>query len=91
MSGTDYHPIRSKPVAAILEGMAGHLDESPCGMIAARLANLRLGDNQHAEGSPIGLPSTHTQSEAAALLNVGTSTVKRAAWIDQISKAQLVL
>lgn len=55
-----------------------HLDESQRGMIAARLANLKHGTNQHGEDSPIGLSSSHTQSEAAALLNVGTSTVKRA-------------
>jgi ParB-like chromosome segregation protein Spo0J len=54
-----------------------HLDESQRGMIAARLANLRDGVRSDRQGSSIGLP-THTQSEAAALLNVGTSTVKRA-------------
>ena len=52
-----------------------HLDESQRGMIAARLADMARGRPE--SNSPIGL-FTHTQSEAAALLNVGTSTVKRA-------------
>lgn len=48
-----------------------HLDESQRGMIAARLANLPA--YRPSGSSPIGLV-TATQSEAAALLNVGTSS-----------------
>jgi hypothetical protein len=51
-----------------------HLDESQRAMVAARLATLQKGANQH---GPIGLPSV-TQSEAASKLNVGERSVKRA-------------
>jgi ParB-like chromosome segregation protein Spo0J len=49
-----------------------HLDESQRAMVAAKLATLRRGDNQH---SPIGEPS---QAKAAELLNVGKRSVERA-------------
>ena len=60
-------------IAAAAGTSAGHLDESQRGMIAARLANLRHGLRSDRQDSPIGL-STHTQSEAAALLALPTST-----------------
>jgi hypothetical protein len=45
---------------------------------SAKLANMKLGDNQHAkEGSSLELPSI-SQAEAAAALDVGVATVKRA-------------
>jgi ParB/Sulfiredoxin domain len=47
-----------------------HLDESQRAMVAAKLATLRLGDNQHSEGLPIG--------RGSELLNVGERTVARA-------------
>jgi hypothetical protein len=50
-----------------------HLDESQRAMVAAKLATLRRGDNQH---SPIGETS---QAKAAELLNVGKRSVERAA------------
>jgi N6-adenosine-specific RNA methylase IME4 len=50
-----------------------HLDESQRAMVAARLATLKRGDNQH---SPIGETS---QAKAAELLNVGKRSVERAA------------
>jgi ParB-like chromosome segregation protein Spo0J len=34
-----------------------HLDESQRAMVAAKLATLQLGDNQHSEGLPIGRSS----------------------------------
>ncbi|HEY0983322.1 MAG TPA: hypothetical protein VGE80_14425, partial [Schlesneria sp.] len=49
-----------------------HLTESQRGMVAANVATLKLGANQH---SSIELPSTQT---AAARLNVSVATVKRA-------------
>lgn len=49
-----------------------HLDESQRGVVAASIAKLPRGANQH---SPIGLP---TQERAAEMLNVGLNTVKRA-------------
>jgi hypothetical protein len=45
-----------------------HLDESQRAMVAAKLATLKRGDNQHA---PIGASS---QNEAADKLNVGRRT-----------------
>jgi N6-adenosine-specific RNA methylase IME4 len=49
-----------------------HLDESQRAMVAAKLATLKRGDNQH---SPIGETS---QARAAELLNVGKRSVERA-------------
>ena len=47
-------------------------------MVAARLAKLKHGDNQHTkEDRPNGL-TTISQSDAAKMLNVGERTVKRA-------------
>lgn len=50
-----------------------HLSESQRAMVAAKLATLKRGDNQH---SPIGETS---QARAAELLNVGKRSVERAA------------
>jgi N6-adenosine-specific RNA methylase IME4 len=47
-----------------------HLDESQRAMVAAKLASLRLGGNQHSEGLPIG--------RASQLLHVGGRSVARA-------------
>jgi N6-adenosine-specific RNA methylase IME4 len=47
-----------------------HLDESQRAMVAAKLATLRQGDNQHTEGLPIG--------RSSELLNVGERSVARA-------------
>lgn len=52
-----------------------HLDESQRAMVAARVAILPLGANQHREGGSIDLPS---QPQAAELLNVSVPSVKRA-------------
>ena len=49
-----------------------HLDESQRALIAAKLANMTRGSNQHA---PIGATSN---AQAAVLLNVGHGTVERA-------------
>jgi N6-adenosine-specific RNA methylase IME4 len=50
-----------------------HLDESQRAMVAAKLATMKRGDNQH---SPIGETS---QARAAELLNIGKRSVERAA------------
>jgi hypothetical protein len=47
-----------------------HLTESQRAMVAAKVADLKRGSNQHSEGLPIG--------RAAHLLNVGERTVARA-------------
>jgi hypothetical protein len=49
-----------------------HLDASQRAMVAARIATLRRGANQH---SPIG---ETTQADAAELLNVGKRSIERA-------------
>jgi len=52
-----------------------HLNESQRAVIAARLANMRLGDNQHKkEGGQICPPSISLE-QAANLLNVARRTV----------------
>jgi ParB-like nuclease domain len=53
-----------------------HLNESQRAMIAAKLATLEVGANQHhEEGASIEAPS---QSQAAEMLNVSRSSVQRA-------------
>jgi len=53
-----------------------HLNESQRGMVAGRIAKLRLGDNQHSkEGGQICPPST---TDAADQLHVSPRTVKSA-------------
>jgi N6-adenosine-specific RNA methylase IME4 len=47
-----------------------HLSESQRAMVAAKLATLQRGDNQHSEGLPIG--------RSSELLNVGDRSVARA-------------
>jgi N6-adenosine-specific RNA methylase IME4 len=61
-----------------------HLDESQRAMVAAKLATLKRGDNQH---SPIGETS---QAKAAELLNVGKRSVERAAAVRDHGVAELV-
>lgn len=51
-----------------------HLDESQRAMVAARVATLKRGTNQH---SSIELSSA-TQAQAAELMSVGVASVKRA-------------
>jgi N6-adenosine-specific RNA methylase IME4 len=59
-----------------------HLDESQRAMVAAKLATLKLGDNQHSEGLPIG--------RSSELLNVGELTVARAREVIEHGAAELV-
>jgi hypothetical protein len=61
-----------------------HLDESQRAMVAAKLATLKRGDNQH---SPIGETS---QAKAAELLNVGKRSVERAADVRESGAPELV-
>jgi N6-adenosine-specific RNA methylase IME4 len=53
-----------------------HLNESQRSMIAIKLANVRLGDNQHKRGSA-NLP-TLSQSDAARMLGVSERSVRSA-------------
>ena len=48
-------------------------DREPARKVAARLANMRQGDNQHSSIDPT------SQSQAAAMLNVGVAPFKRPA------------
>jgi N6-adenosine-specific RNA methylase IME4 len=59
-----------------------HLDESQRAMVAARLATLKLGDNQHSEGSSI--------EEASRLLNVGHASVERAKTVQRDGAPELI-
>jgi N6-adenosine-specific RNA methylase IME4/ParB-like chromosome segregation protein Spo0J len=59
-----------------------HLDESQRAMVAAKLATLKLGDNQHSEGLPIG--------RGSELLNVGERTVARARDVQEHGAPELV-
>jgi N6-adenosine-specific RNA methylase IME4/ParB-like chromosome segregation protein Spo0J len=61
-----------------------HLDESQRAMVAAKLATLKRGNNQH---SPIGETS---QAKAAELLNVGKRSVERAAEVRDHGAPELV-
>jgi len=62
-----------------------HLSESQRAMVAASIANLNKGDNQH---SPIGLFTT--QDDAAKTLNVGTTSLKRAKQVKEKGTDSLV-
>jgi hypothetical protein len=67
-----------------------HLNESQRAMVAAKLKTMKLGDNQHRQGPPIGGPSIEplpvyvppvggiSAQAAAKLLNVGARSVERA-------------
>lgn len=56
-----------------------HLSESQRGMVAARLATLRLGDNRDASrGKGASIDAPLSQVEAAKRLNVSRPTVQRA-------------
>jgi N6-adenosine-specific RNA methylase IME4/ParB-like chromosome segregation protein Spo0J len=59
-----------------------HLDESQRAMVAAKLATLKLGDNQHSEGPSI--------EEASRLLNVGHASVERAKTVQRDGAPELV-
>ena len=59
-----------------------HLSESQRAMVAAKLATLKLGDNQHSEGLPIG--------RGSQLLNVGERTVARAREVQEYGASELV-
>jgi N6-adenosine-specific RNA methylase IME4/ParB-like chromosome segregation protein Spo0J len=61
-----------------------HLDESQRAMVAAKLATLRRGDNQHAQ---ICAPS---QEKAAELLNVSRRTVQHAREVQDHGTPELV-
>lgn len=58
-----------------------HLSESQRAMVAAKLANLDLGGNQHSEGLPIG--------RASEMLNVGERSVARAKDVRARGSAEL--
>ncbi len=64
-----------------------HLTESQRAMVAARLASLPLGANQHREGSSIELPS---QEQAADQLSVSAASVKRARVVATQAAPELV-
>jgi N6-adenosine-specific RNA methylase IME4 len=80
-----------------------HLTESQRAMVAAKLATLRLGDNQHtAQLAPIGAPSFFqdaprteapaaivSQPEAADMMNVGRRSVQRAAVVQERGTQEL--
>jgi N6-adenosine-specific RNA methylase IME4 len=59
-----------------------HLSESQRAMVAAKLATLKLGDNQHSEGLPIG--------RGSELLNVGERSVARAREVQQQGAPELI-
>jgi N6-adenosine-specific RNA methylase IME4 len=61
-----------------------HLDESQRAMVAAKLATLKLGDNQH---HPKQAPSIE---EASRLLNVGHASVERAKMVQRDGASELV-
>ena len=52
-----------------------HLNESQRALVAARLATLKLGDNQHTRGSA----NVPTQAAAAAMLNISERSIRHAA------------
>jgi ParB-like chromosome segregation protein Spo0J len=59
-----------------------HLNESQRAIVAAKLATLKLGANQHSEGPSI--------EEASRLLNVGHASVERAKTVQRDGAAELI-
>jgi N6-adenosine-specific RNA methylase IME4 len=85
--GPAYEPFcGDDPVAFVVDANLHrrHLNESQRAMVAAKLASLKRGDNQH---SPIGGTS---QAEAAARLKVGKRSVERAAGVRERGAPELV-
>ena len=70
-----------------------HLNESQRAMVAARLANIQIGENQHTRGSANlqTLVAPVSQSDAAKLLNVSTRSVASAAAIRNESTPELII
>jgi N6-adenosine-specific RNA methylase IME4 len=64
-----------------------HLNESQRAMVAARIATLPRGSNQHTEPPPIG----GTAAQAADQLSVGTRSVERAREVLRTGTPELVL
>jgi N6-adenosine-specific RNA methylase IME4/ParB-like chromosome segregation protein Spo0J len=59
-----------------------HLDESQRAMVAAKLATLKLGDNQHSEGPSI--------EGASRLLNISHASVERAKAVQRAGTPELI-
>lgn len=63
-----------------------HLNESQRAMVAAKVATLRLGANQHREGAEISAPS---QQQAAGLLGVSRDSVRMAKKVQSVATPEL--
>jgi hypothetical protein len=66
-----------------------HLDESERSLVAAKLKTMKIGDNQHSEGVPIGTPSI-TLENAGEMLNVSRRSVMRASKVLEKGAQELV-
>lgn len=66
-----------------------HLDESQRAMIAGKIANMKLGSNQHTKVPSIGGPKV-SSNDAAKKMNVGTRSVERAKKVLDKGSAELV-
>lgn len=82
-----------------------HLKEGDRARIAAKIATLKLGDNQHTQAAPIGAPlldlvgeapatavepkTSVSQTEAADMMNVGRRSVQRAAVFEEKAADEL--
>src|SRR5262245_12048482 len=73
-AGADLDPV---VFIASLNLHRRHLNESQRAIIAAKLATMKNGDNQHTKGSS-GEPPSVSTARAAATMKVGPATVKRA-------------
>lgn len=67
-----------------------HLNESQRGIVAGKIANLPHGINQYSADGPMGTSSAPTVAEAAAMLNVGERSVKRARSVIRDAPADVV-
>lgn len=65
-----------------------HLDESQRGMVAARLANMAAGDNQHTRGAA-NLPIL-SQAQAGVMMNVSERTVRSAVKVRDSATPELI-
>jgi hypothetical protein len=64
-----------------------HLNESQRALVAARLATLKLGDNQHTKGGSANLP---TQAAMAAMMNISERSIRHATIVRDSGKPELI-
>jgi hypothetical protein len=79
-------PLSINPIAYVLSAneKRRHLSQSQRALVAAKLASLKLGDNQHSGGKGVSIET------ASKLLNVGKASVNRCKKVLKLGVPELV-